>query len=74
VNAELRATVTAAGFRFSSVAVEADRAGLEAIAALVDGDRLLPHVSHVLPLREVVRAHQLLDEGHLTGKIVLTTE
>jgi NADPH:quinone reductase-like Zn-dependent oxidoreductase len=73
MNAELRETVTAAGFWFSSVAVEPDRAGLESIAALVDGGRLRPHVSHVLPLREVVKAHQLLDEGHLTGKIVLTT-
>jgi GNAT superfamily N-acetyltransferase len=41
--------------RFSSVAVEQDRAGLESIAALV-------------------QAHQLLDDGHLTGRIVLTTD
>jgi len=73
MNAELRETVTAAGFWFSSVAVEPDRAGLESIAALVDDGRLRPHVIHVLPLREVAKAHQLLDEGHLTGKIVLTT-
>jgi NADPH:quinone reductase-like Zn-dependent oxidoreductase len=71
-NPELAAKVTAAGRRFVGVSVEPDYAALEAIAALVDQGELRPHVSEVLPLAEVGKAHELIEQGHTQGKIVLT--
>jgi NADPH:quinone reductase-like Zn-dependent oxidoreductase len=71
-NPELAAKVTAAGRRFVGVSVEPDYAALEAIAALVDQEKIRPHVCEVLPLAEVGKAHALIEEGHTQGKIVLT--
>ena len=64
--------VREAGRRFAGVSVEPDYASLEAIAELVDAGRIRPHVSTLLPLEEVVKAHELLDQGASVGKIVLT--
>ncbi len=71
-NTELAAQVTAAGIRFSGVAVEPDYVALQSLAELVDNGHLRPHVEHVLPLAEVARAHELTETGHIKGKIVLT--
>jgi NADPH:quinone reductase-like Zn-dependent oxidoreductase len=71
-DAELARQVEDAGRRFAGVMVGPDGAGLAAIAGLVDAGRIRPHVSTLLPLEEVVRAHQVLDEGSSIGKIVLT--
>jgi len=38
----------------------------------VDAGKIRPHVSTLLPLADVTRAHQVLDEGSTVGKIVLT--
>jgi NADPH:quinone reductase-like Zn-dependent oxidoreductase len=72
-NLELAGRVRAAGRRFAGITVEPDGAGLERLAELVDGGRLRPHVSHVVPLSEAARAHELLEAGGVTGKIVLST-
>jgi NADPH:quinone reductase-like Zn-dependent oxidoreductase len=68
---EFRARTEAAGMRFVGVAVEPDGAALERIAELVDAGRLLPHVADILPLENVAKAHELIESGHTTGKIVL---
>jgi NADPH:quinone reductase-like Zn-dependent oxidoreductase len=73
LNEALAARVTAAGFRFLSVAVEPDHTGLEALTELVEAGRLRPHVEQVLPLAEVAKAHELIESGRTKGKIVLST-
>lgn len=44
---------------------------LNRVAGLVDSGQLKPHVSAVLPLEEIHRAHQLLEARHTRGKVVL---
>jgi NADPH2:quinone reductase len=40
-------------------------------AKLVDQGELTPHVSRVLSLDEIAEGHRLLEEGHVTGKLVV---
>lgn len=51
--------------------VEPDRAGMLAIAELVEAGKLRAEVAEVLPLSDAARAHELGEEGHTTGKLVL---
>jgi len=44
---------------------------LRAAAELVDAGQLKPHVSHVLGLETVARGHQMLEAGHVTGKLAV---
>jgi NADPH2:quinone reductase len=44
---------------------------LEQCAKLINEEKLKVHVSDVLPLEQAAKAHQLIEEGHTTGKIVL---
>lgn len=45
---------------------------MEQLAFLLSNGRLKVQVDRTFPLTEIVRAHQLLEEGHGKGKIVLT--
>jgi NADPH2:quinone reductase len=45
---------------------------LKQCAQWVDQGLLIPHISQQLPLAEAAKAHQLIEEGHSIGKIVLT--
>ena len=47
------------------------RSTLEALRTLVEQGRLKPVVDTVLPLHEVARTHQRLEQGGVRGKIVL---
>jgi NADPH2:quinone reductase len=47
------------------------RSTLEALCTLVEQGRLKPVVDTVLPLYEVARAHQRLEQGVVRGKLVL---
>ncbi|MET8760638.1 NADP-dependent oxidoreductase [Lentzea sp. NPDC004782] len=58
--------------RISPILVEPDRAGLEAITALVDGGALRVHVDAVFGLEDAGKAHALGETGRTQGKIVLT--
>ncbi len=58
--------------RVTPILVEPDRAGLEALAALVDDGKLRPHVSATFPLEEAARAHEAGETGRTQGKLVLT--
>jgi len=60
------------GRRFAGLSVEPDYPGLEALAGLIDSGQLRVHVQTTLPLAEAAKAHQLLESGRTTGKIVLT--
>ncbi|WP_086665715.1 NADP-dependent oxidoreductase [Lentzea kentuckyensis] len=57
--------------RISSILVEPDRAGLEAITALVESGELRVHVDATFPLADAGKAHALGETGRTQGKIVL---
>ncbi|MGW6446015.1 NADP-dependent oxidoreductase [Lentzea sp. NPDC055074] len=59
--------------RTSPILVEPDRAGLEAIAALVESGELRVHVDATFPLEDAAQAHALGETGRTQGKIVLET-
>ncbi|MEV6012285.1 NADP-dependent oxidoreductase [Streptomyces sp. NPDC051976] len=58
--------------RSVTLLVEHDRAGMRAIADLVDRGRLRAHVSGTFPLAEGARAHVQGETGRTTGKLVIT--
>jgi NADPH:quinone reductase-like Zn-dependent oxidoreductase len=58
--------------RITDILVEPDRMGMEAIAELAAEGRLRAHVEHTFALEDAARAHELSEEGHTRGKIVLT--
>ncbi|MFE1170916.1 NADP-dependent oxidoreductase [Streptomyces sp. NPDC058773] len=62
----------AAGVRAQFVLVEPDRAGLQAVADLVNTGKLRVNIDSVLPLEDAAKAHALGETGRTTGKIVLT--
>ncbi|MET9225211.1 NADP-dependent oxidoreductase [Lentzea sp. NPDC003310] len=57
--------------RTSPILVEPERAGLEAIAALVESGELRVHVDATFPLADAGKAHALGETGRTQGKIVL---
>ncbi|WP_461002243.1 NADP-dependent oxidoreductase [Streptomonospora sediminis] len=59
------------GVRAKPMLVEADHAGMSAIAGLVEAGSLRPHVSEVFPLERIADAHRAGETGRTTGKIVV---
>ncbi|WP_040157074.1 NADP-dependent oxidoreductase [Mobilicoccus massiliensis] len=59
------------GIDVSIPSIAPDRERLDALAARVADGTLELTIAEVLPLREVARAHEILEEGHTPGKIVL---
>ncbi|MFI5844657.1 zinc-binding dehydrogenase [Catenuloplanes sp. NPDC051500] len=57
--------------RLEGMVVEADRAGMRAIAALAEQGTLRAHVEATFPLAEAAAAHTLGERGRTTGKLVL---
>jgi NADPH:quinone reductase-like Zn-dependent oxidoreductase len=51
--------------------VQPDGAQLNKIAKLIDSAKLKPTIDRILPLSEARRAHELSQDGHVRGKIVL---
>ena len=66
------AAIAERGIRFKPLLVEADRSGMQAIAALVEAGALHAHIEATFPLAEAAQAHALGETGRTTGKIVLT--
>ncbi|MEV0323481.1 NADP-dependent oxidoreductase [Streptomyces sp. NPDC050658] len=62
----------ARGVRVETLLVEADHAGMNAIAELATAGALRAHVEATFPLAEAAKAHALGETNHTTGKIVLT--
>jgi len=44
---------------------------LKQLAELIDAGKLKPVIAEILPLKEILKAHQLSEGGHTRGKIVL---
>jgi NADPH:quinone reductase-like Zn-dependent oxidoreductase len=59
------------GVRGIMCSVEPDGAQLSKIAKLIDSGKLRPTIDRILPLSEARRAHELSQNGHVHGKIVL---
>ncbi|HEU5100877.1 MAG TPA: NADP-dependent oxidoreductase, partial [Roseiflexaceae bacterium] len=64
-------SAAARGVRASGMLAQANPADLTEIAGLIDAGTVKPVVSTVLPLAEARQAHELLEAGHIRGKIVL---
>ncbi|GAA3984874.1 NADP-dependent oxidoreductase [Streptomyces sp. NBC_01352] len=62
------------GVRALRMLVDADRAGMRAIADLVAQGKLRPTIAHTFPLADAAEAHALGDTGRTTGKLVLTVD
>jgi NADPH:quinone reductase-like Zn-dependent oxidoreductase len=59
------------GVRAAFVAGHPSGAQLAEIAKMIDSGKLAPVIDRILPLSEVLRAHELSQSGHVRGKIVL---
>ncbi|WP_433684653.1 NADP-dependent oxidoreductase [Nocardia sp. CA-119907] len=62
----------AAGVRFAGISVEPDVVGLEALTQLVESGKLHPYVQQTMPFENAAKAHELVEQGNVQGKIVLT--
>ena len=69
--AEEEARAAERGVRTATMLVEADHAGMNAVADLVAAGALRPRVEATFPLAEAAAAHRLGETGRTTGKIVL---
>jgi len=62
------------GVRAQVMLVEHDHGGLAAIADLVTEGKLRPVIAATFPLSEAAKAHELGQQRHVAGKLVLTME
>jgi NADPH:quinone reductase-like Zn-dependent oxidoreductase len=69
---EVVAEAARLGLRTKVLLVEADHAGMTAIADLVTAGKLRPVIAGTFPLAEAAKAHSLGETGHVAGKLVLT--
>jgi D-arabinose 1-dehydrogenase-like Zn-dependent alcohol dehydrogenase len=44
---------------------------LEELVGLVAKEKVKPHISEILPLKEAAKAHTIIQEGKVTGKVIL---
>lgn len=73
-SAEEAAHAAERGVRTATMLVEADHAGMNAVADLVAAGALRPRVEATFPLAEAASAHRLGETGRTTGKIVLEVD
>jgi NADPH:quinone reductase-like Zn-dependent oxidoreductase len=69
----VRAQAARLGVRAEALLVEADHAGMIAIADRVSQGTLRPVIAGTFPLAYAAKAHALGETGHVAGKLVLTT-
>lgn len=62
------------GVRAVRMLVDADRADMESVAALVEAGKLKATIEKTFPLAEAAEAHALGETGRTTGKIVLVVD
>ncbi|WP_433016304.1 NADP-dependent oxidoreductase [Kribbella sp. CA-294648] len=68
------AMIAERGIRYEGLLVEADRAGMQAIAHLAETGALRVHIEATFPLDQAAKAHALGETGRTSGKIVLTVK
>ena len=59
------------GVRFGYVDVRPSAADLASLIDLAEHDKLTVRVAHTVPLEDAAKAHELVDTGHVAGKVVL---
>src|SRR5690606_31720917 len=64
--------VRARGARYTGFLVEPDHEGLYALSQIVEDGELTVEVEQTFPLEQAAEAHARSEEGHTTGKLVLT--
>lgn len=69
---DLPAEAARQGARFAALLVEADHAGMRAVAALLASGELRPTIAGVFPLAEAAKAHALGETDRTLGKLVVT--
>ena len=69
---EVKAQAQRLGLRAQTMLVEADHAGMGAIAELVTQGSLHPVIAATFPLADAAKAHQRGETRHVAGKLVLT--
>jgi NADPH:quinone reductase-like Zn-dependent oxidoreductase len=69
---EVSAAARAQGKRAEEMLVSPDRAGLEALATLVEEGKLMVAIDEIFPLDRAAEAHERLEAGRAKGKVVLT--
>lgn len=62
----------AQGMRIENILVEADQAGMLAVAELVESGQLSATIAGTFPLEEAAEAHEVLQGNRTAGKLVLT--
>lgn len=62
------------GVRAARMLVEADQAGMRAVADLVDRGLLRPTIAGTFPLTDAAEAHTLGETGRTVGKLVLVVD
>jgi NADPH:quinone reductase-like Zn-dependent oxidoreductase len=70
--AEAQAEAARLGLRAQAMLVEADHAGMAAIADLVAHGSLRPVIAATFPLADAAKAHERGETRHVAGKLVLT--
>jgi NADPH:quinone reductase-like Zn-dependent oxidoreductase len=73
-SAETAQKAKAAGVQTLGMQVHPDGGQLQQIAALIDTGKVSTTVAAVYPLAEAGKAHELSQQGHTRGKIVLSCE
>ncbi|WP_369199699.1 NADP-dependent oxidoreductase [Streptomyces sp. PU-14G] len=68
---ELAEQAAQLGVRTEGMLVEADHAGMKAIAGLVESGRLRAEIAGTFPLADAAKAHEVGETGRTTGKLVL---
>jgi hypothetical protein len=64
----------ARGIETRFMLVEPDLIGLQTLSRLVTDVKLRVHVSETFSLEEFAKAHEAMEAGHATGKIVITVD
>jgi NADPH:quinone reductase-like Zn-dependent oxidoreductase len=72
LGADVAAGAAKLGVRAEAMLVEADHAGMTAVADLVTEGKLRPVIARTFPLADAAKAHELGEGGHVAGKLVLT--
>lgn len=62
------------GVRGMNVIVTPNAEQLTQISELMAIGKLCAHISQIFPLEEAFQAHQLIESGHVRGKILLKTK
>ncbi|MFF1401897.1 NADP-dependent oxidoreductase [Streptomyces sp. NPDC058294] len=62
------------GVRGVRMLVDADRAGMRAVADLAESGKLTATIAGTFPLSDAAKAHELGDTGRTTGKLVLLAD